>query len=156
MKFTLPNQFDKLKCPKSRPLFKANPDIVKDKIFKENLQEHYLQWSQVRANLNLDIMTWWEDFVKPNIRKLLIIRGKEVAKEKRGILTLLLIRQAYLVRKVQQGCLQKLAELKLVQIKIQEWYKKESEKIKMQGKVEEINESENVRIYHHELHQKKI
>ena len=49
-----------------------------------------------------------------------------------------------------------MAELKYVQTEIQNWYIKESEKIKLQGKVEEINEAENVRIYHHEIHQKKI
>ena len=49
-----------------------------------------------------------------------------------------------------------MAELKYVQAEIQNWYIKESEKIKLQGKVEEINEAKNLRIYHHELHQKKI
>ena len=34
--------------------------------------------------------------------------------------------------------------------------KKESNKIKVQAKAEELNSSENVRIYHHELHAKKI
>ena len=49
-----------------------------------------------------------------------------------------------------------MAELKTVQLEIQNWYNKECEKIKLQGKVDDINESENVRIYHHEIHQKKI
>ena len=51
---------------------------------------------------------------------------------------------------------QKLSELKYVKTEIQNWYIKESEKIKLQGKVDEIDESENVRIYHHEIHQKNI
>ena len=101
-------------------------------------------------------MSWWEDIVKPNIKKLLIERGKEVATERRGTLNLLLIRQAYLVKKIHKGNFSKLIELKVVQSEIQNWYSKESEKIKMQGKVEDINESESVRIYHHEIHQKKI
>ena len=95
-------------------------------------------------------------FCQANHQKLFIKRGKEVAIEKRGILNLLLIRQAYLVKKIQKRPFQKLSELKYVQAEIQNWYCQESEKIKLQGKVEEIHESENVRIYHHELHQKKL
>ena len=156
MKFLLPGDFGKLTCPKSRPLFKANPDIVRDQIFKDRLKEQFGLLYEVRVNLELDILTWWEEFIKPNIKKLLIQRGKEVAKEKRGILNLLAIRQTYLVMNLQKGNLQKLSELKTVQAEIQNWYTLESEKIKLQGKVEEINETENVRIYHHEIHQKKI
>jgi hypothetical protein len=152
MEFSLPGNFGKLTSPKSHPLFKANPDIVKDPIFKTRLQEHFELLYEVRLNLNLDILTWWEDFVKPSIKRLLIKRGKEMAIEKRGILNLLLIRQAYLVKKIQTGHSQKLSELKFVQAEIQNWYCQESEKIKLQGKVEEIHETENVRIYHHELH----
>ena len=36
------------------------------------------------------------------------------------------------------------------------WHSKESEKVKLQARAEELNESENVRIYHHELHKKHI
>ena len=156
VKLALPGNFGNLTSPKNRPLFKANPDIVKDQNFKIKLQEQFILWSEVRVNLDMDILTWWEEFVKPNIKKLLIVRGKEVSREKRGFLNLLLIRQAYLVKKIQKGYFQKLSELKFVQNEIENWYRKESEKILLQGKVEEINEAENVRIYHHELHQKKI
>ena len=155
-KFTVLGNFERLLSPKSRPLFKANPDIVKDEIFKQRIGELFTLLREVRTNLNLDILSWWEDFVKPNIKKVLIMRGKEVAKERRGSLNLLLIRQAYLVRKVQQGNHQKLSDLKLVQAQIQNWYSVESEKVKLQSKVDEINEPENVRIYHHEIHQKRI
>ena len=156
VKFSIPGNFGKLISPKSRPLFKANPDIVRDPVFKTRLQENITQISEVRVNLNLDILSWWEDFVKPRIKSLLIERRKEVARERRGILNLLLISQAYLVRKIQRGNFEKLSELKYVQLEIQNWYIKESEKIKLQGKVDEIDEAENVRIYHHEIHQKKI
>ena len=111
---------------------------------------------KVKQNLGLDILTWWEEFVKPNIKRLLIQRGKEVARDRRGLLNYLLIRQAYLVRKVQKGYVQKLGELKTVQSEIQNWYAKECEKIKIKSKVDEINAAENVRIYHHQIHQKKI
>ena len=36
------------------------------------------------------------------------------------------------------------------------WHEKECEKVKLQAKADELNTSENVRIYHHELHAKNI
>ena len=60
-------------------------------------------------------MKWWEVVVKPGIKKLLVDRGREMTKEKQGVLNLLLIRQAYLVRKVQSKQQQRLGELFTVQ-----------------------------------------
>ena len=46
--------------------------------------------------------------------------------------------------------------MKLVQAEIELWHEKECEKIKIQAKADEIDSSESVRIYHHELHAKHI
>ena len=76
--------------------------------------------------------------------------------EKSGELNLLLIHQSYLVRKIQRGDLSQLRDLKVVQLKILNWYEDQSAKIKLHSKCKEINSSEPVRIYHHELHSKHI
>ena len=75
----------------------------------------------------------------------------------------MLMRQSYLVKKIQElgrnvaaGGGQLLGELRSVQVDIRQWYREESEKIKIQSKSEEINLSENVRFYHHANHQKHI
>ena len=60
VKYTLPENFGTQKSPKSCPLFKANPDIVKDSIFQARLRENFILWSEVKENLNLEILTWWE------------------------------------------------------------------------------------------------
>ena len=77
-------------------------------------------------------------------------------REKRGRLNLLLIQQAYLVKKLQMGNIQKLKELKEVQLQINAWYQEESQKVKIQSKMDEINKSEKVTVYHHDLHSKYI
>ena len=77
-------------------------------------------------------------------------------KEKSGQLNLLPLKQAYLVKKLQNGDSSRLASLKLVQAEIQLWYEQDSEKVKLQSRSDEIDSSENVRIYHHELHAKHI
>ena len=43
-----------------------------------------------------------------------------------------------------------------MQSQIVTWHIKESEKIKLQSRGEELNEPENVRIYHHEIHKNHI
>ena len=94
--------------------------------------------------------------MKPNIKKLLIERGKEVSREKFGTLNMLLIKQAFLVKKVQEGMLHHLAQLRFIQGEIVRWHNQECEKVKMQARCEEIDAVENVRIYHHELHKRHI
>ena len=89
-------------CPRSKPLFKAKPEVVTDKLFKKRLQESFSKWIQVK-NFGLDVLTWWELIVKPGVKKLLLERGKEINRERSGELNLLQLRQAYLVRKVQSG-----------------------------------------------------
>ena len=97
-----------------------------------------------------------ELILKPGVKRLLIARGKEINKERHGKLNLLLLRQSYLVAKLQAGKLDKLAELKQVQTEIQIWHAKECDKIKLQARTDEIDSAENVRIYHHELHAKHL
>ena len=151
----VPEQFARLSCPRSRPLFKAKPEVVTDPLFKFRLAETFSSWAQVK-DYGLDILTWWELIVKPGVKKLLIERGKELNKERSGVLNLLLLRQSYLVMKVQAGHHHRLGELKTVQMEIEQWHSQECEKVKLLSKTEEIDSHESVRIHHHELHSKQI
>ena len=94
--------------------------------------------------------------MKPGIKKLLIERGKELNHLKNGRLNLLLLRQAYLGRKLLQGNHSLLTQLLLVQSEINDWYEQESEKVKIQSRIEEVDTPETVRIYYHDFHAKKI
>ena len=94
--------------------------------------------------------------VKPGFWKLGIERSKEINTSKREELNLLLIRQSYLTRKVKLGEIWKLGELKTVHKLIDQWYRLESEKIQTQSRANEYQEAEVTRIYHHEIHKRKI
>ena len=72
-------------------------------------------------------------------KKLLIERGREITVQKNGELNLLLIRQAYLVRKLQTGKMHLLAQLHYVQAEIVRWHKRECDKVKLQSRCDEIN-----------------
>ena len=155
VKLKLPESQVKFLGPRSRPLFKAKPEVVRDEIFYERLKFNFISWSEIRK-AGLDIMSWWELIVKPGIRRLLIERGKEMNTERSGQLNLLFLRQAYLVRKLQSGEQGRLSELKSIHLKLQFFYAHKSEKIRLPSKANGINSSENVRVYHHELHVKHI
>ena len=155
VKLKLPGIGNKILLPKSRPKFKAKPEVIEDPTFYKRLQESFPKWVSIKQ-AGLGLLPWWELIVKPGLKSLLINRSKEINKEKNGRLNILLIRQAYLVSKIQGGDLNKLGELKQIQIEVQQWYERDCHKIKLQAKAEEINKNENVRIYHHELHAKHI
>ena len=115
-------------------------------------------WERVRSfqGDQMDTLFWWEKMVKPGIKKIGIQRSKEINKERREELNLFLLRQMYLVKKLQQGQRDKLGELKTVNLLIEKWYLKESEKVQHQSSTIEYQESEKSSIYHHELHKKII
>ena len=69
---------------------------------------------------------------------------------------MLLLQQAYLAKKLLAGDLARLGELRSIQIEIEAWYQKESEKILVQAKSDEVTCNERVRIYHHALHKNHI
>ena len=122
--------------------------------FKTWLEESMVSWKSLRG-FGLDTLIWWEKVVKPGIKKLGIKRSKEINLEKREALNLLTLRQCYLTRKIQQGRADLLPDLKTIHLQIDQWYRKESEKIQHQSRVKEFQCNEKTTIYHHELHSRK-
>ena len=56
----------------------------------------------------------------------------------------------------QEGELDCLGELNLVNAEIDRWFEEESARILLQSKSDEVELNEKVRIYHHQLHSSKI
>ena len=67
-----------------------------------------------------------------------------------------MLRQSFLTRKVHAGESGWLPALREIQLRIEEWFDTELQKVKYQSRVDDIQESEKVRIFHHELHQKHV
>ena len=155
VKLQLPDCMSKLLSPKSRPFYKVSPEVVVDEIFQKRVAASMTDWVEIKDR-GLKILRWWELIVKPGIKRLAKIRSKELNKRKRCRLNLFLSRQSYLVGKVQMGEQGRLGELRDVQNQIKEWYEEESQKIVLQSKVDDVQTSEKVRIFHHEQHRKLI
>ena len=159
MKVTVPDQLARMSSPRSRPLFKIKEEVARDTQFQDTVKVAMEEWEQVRL-AGLPVLSWWELIIKPGIRKIAMSRSKEINEDRKGHLNLLLLRQAYLVRKIQHQQVGQWhrykPELLDIQLNIQNWYKKSAEKIKHQSRVDEFQVEEKTRIYHHEIHKKHI
>ena len=151
----LPKNMEKSISPKTRPFFKTSPEVVHDKVFQDRLNVVMEHWKEV-LNRGLDILSWWEVVAKPGIKNLAITRSKELNKQKRGRLNALLLLQSFYTKELQNGDTSYIADLRKVQAKIEEWYENESQRIIVQSKVDDIQQSEKVRIYHHDQHKKLV
>ena len=159
VKIRVPDQLFRMCSPRSRPQFKVREEVARDSEFQESVKVAMEEWEQVRQE-GLPVLAWWEIIVKPGIRKIAIERSKEINLNRRAELNLLLLRQSYLVRKIQySGADQwtfRLPELASIQMLIQVWYQRLAEKIQHQSRVDEFQVAEQTRIYHHEIHKKHI
>jgi hypothetical protein len=153
--FTLPAPVARLLSPRARPIFKIKPEVIRDAQFRAQLATSMERWRAVRER-GIGLMAWWELLVKPGVRQLAIERGRELARERRGALNFLFLQQSFHARRLQAGEMHHLQGLRTVQLKIVKWYEEESAKIILQSRSDECSEGERVRVYHHELHQKKI
>ena len=144
-----------LQTPQNRPHFKTSPEVVNDKIFGERLKLEFELWKSVRDR-GLPTLVWWEIVVKPGIRRLAINRSKELNKKKRSVLNCLLMKQVFFTKELQAGDMSRFGQLIDIKARIQEWYENESRKVVLQSKVDDVQQSEKVRIYHHEQHKKQI
>ena len=97
-------------------------------------------WLEVKS-FGLNVIPWWEIVVKPGVKQLAIQRSKEMNKTKRGEINLLFLRQAYLTKKIQQRDTGKLSELWAVHGLIEQWYSRETDRVKHQSRV---SKSQNI------------
>ena len=161
VQFILPNKMARILSPKTRPSFRLKAEVISDSVFKERLGKAMISWQRVREfqdkeSKKLGVLFWWEKLVKPGIRKIAIQRSKEMNIARKEELNLLMLRQLFLTRKLQNGQVHRLGELQAVHLLIEEWYRMECKKVQHQARVEEFQSSEKSSIYHHELHKRTI
>ena len=159
VKIKVPDMLSRMCSPRSRPIFKVREEVVRDEQFQMRLKLAMEEWKYVRME-GIPVLSWWEIIVKPGIRKLAIERSKEITKDRKSFLNLLLLRQCYLIKKIQHSQPQFwdrwLTDLYSTQHQIQDWYRQIAEKLQHQSRVAEFQESEKTRIYHHEIHQNHV
>ena len=69
-----------------------------------------ITWKRIKS-FGMETLQWWEVIVKPGIVKLAKSRSKQITRERKEELNLLLVRQAYLNKKVKLGNFDLLGDL---------------------------------------------
>ena len=151
----LSQDMSKIISPKTRPFFKTSPEVVMDKVFQDRLKIAMSSWQEI-LDRGLMILPWWELVVKPGVKKIALTRTKEMNRQKRGALNALLLQQSFLTKEIQGGQLHLLPDLKDVQSRIVEWYENDSQRVVLQARVDDVQQSEKIRIYHHNQHKKLV
>ena len=150
--YDLPHKLDRHLAPYSKPSYKISPSVVKDDIFKDRLRSSMQEWLRVKE-AGADLMVWWDSMFKSAVKNLAIQHGKEMKKERLGILNMLKLKQAYFTTQVPNNVLNSLTELLVINGRIAEWYKSKSEIFFLMSRSENLAQSEKVRIFHHSQHQ---
>ena len=114
--------------PRSRPIFKIKPDVIKDKIFQDRVTAASINWTDLKSK-GLSNLFLWEEIIKKDIGRLAMERGKEISYERKGELNLLFLRMNFLSRALHKGDLSVLKELKTIQMQIVTWYEHKSERV---------------------------
>ena len=71
-----------------RPLWKLNTSLLSNTLVKHNFQALY-QHLRGKKRYSQSTSLWWEDLIKPNIKKYFAVQGKEESKNKYGMLNYL-------------------------------------------------------------------
>ena len=91
-----------------------------------------VKWKEVKTR-GLDVLLWWENVVKPGVKKIAQKCSRDMNREKFELLNLLRLRQSYLHRKMISGEMWRRNELLKINRSINTWYENECEKIKFQS-----------------------
>lgn len=132
---------------KFKPYFKVRPETAKDEEFQARVQQIVQDWQRFKEHIPL--LIYW-DLLKKDIRQAAKQISRERAKEKKATLTFLMLAQTHLSRKVSKGNLALLPKLKSIQLRINDWFDDQAEKVKLHARLQDIQQSEKIRIFHHE------
>ena len=139
--------------PKSRPPFKIYPNIASDEIFKLRIHNKLSLW--LPGKNKVPIQRFW-DSIKVEIRKLAMERNKELRKEQQMELNFLTLAQTHLSDQVLRGDMSKFSQLDEINKRIIIFFKKRAEQIKIQCGLQDIDQSEQLRVYHYEIHKREL
>ena len=55
VKIKLPENMSKKLSPKSKPLFKSSPQVVRDPIFQDSLKKQIKIWREIKENIGMNV-----------------------------------------------------------------------------------------------------
>ena len=148
--YELPKHIERKLLPRSCLYFKVKQYILEDQLFRQLLEKEVKSWMKLHKEGVL-ILTVWERLVKLGIHQIACERQRDIEFERNEKLQMLFLKQHIYTSYLQDGDFSAFALLKETQMKIEQHYVWESEKITIQARTDAACESEKTRIYHHSL-----
>ena len=110
----------------------------------------------IKRKFQYNTVDWWNLMVKSGIKEIAILKTKEHNISRYGVLNMLLMKQIYFNKQALAGIEHAKIKLSLINLDIKQWFISEAESAILLINAQEIEESENMNLYNHEIHMKKI
>ena len=138
--------------PRKRSIYRIKHWLLKDSIFLDNIRVEFQNWLEIKDHFSP--IYFWEEIVKPSIKKLAIIREREINKERNQELQALQLKLNYHLYKLREnkvkGFAQRLANYDLAKQNLNDFYQKRAKIILYQNRSEVFEMSDSTKIYHYE------
>ena len=142
-----------------RPLWKLNVSLLKDDLIKENVK---IVWSHLQRKKQSfpDIIAWWDELVKPNLKKFYIEQGREKKKYQYGLINYLEINLRHQYEIANNTGINNFDEIKLIKAEIDLHREKIAVGVKIRSRVQDCLANETMSRYliakQKEIAQRKI
>ena len=134
-------------------IYKIKHNLVEDLNFLQNIREEYPSWLKLKEVLSPTF--WWENVFKKEIKRIAILREKELNSQKRRELSALQLKLSYCLSKMKSSILTEdnvlwMTKFETAKENLNAFYKDRAKIILHQNRAEEFDLSDNTKIYHFE------
>ena len=134
-------------------IYKIKHNLVEDLNFLQKIREEYPYWLKLKEGLSPTF--WWENVFKKEIKRIAILREKELNSQKRRELSALQLKLSYCLSKMKSSILTEdnvlwMTKFETAKENLNAFYKDRAKIILHQNRAEEFDLSDNTKIYHFE------
>ena len=145
--------------PRRKMIYKIKHNLVEDRTFLEKIREAYPHWLRLKEGLSPTF--WWENVFKKEVKRIAVLREKEMNSQKCRELAALQLKLSYYLGKLKSSVLQEesifwMARFESAKENLNAFYKARAKIILHQNRAEEFDLSDNTKIYHFESLNKYI
>ena len=134
-------------------IYKIKHNLVEDHTFLEKIREAYPHWLRFKEGLSPTF--WWENVFKKELKRIAIMREKEMNNQKCRELAALHLKLSYYLGKLKSSVLQEESIIWMTRFdsakeNLNAFYKARAKIILYQNRAEEFDLSDSTKIYHFE------
>ena len=134
-------------------IYKIKHNLVEDRTFLETIRETYPQWLRLKEGLRPTF--WWENVFKKELKRIAILREKEINNQRNRELAALQLKLSYFLGKLKSSILHDqnvlwMTKFQTAKDNLNAFYKARAKIILYQNRAEEFDLTDVTKIYHYE------